>query len=299
MKIDLNFVFLIVICIFILYEFIGRDKTTENFADTTTTSVTPDQIKQMIRDIYLADIDAIRNLSNVATKLSTGGYTTPGNLTVSDTTNTKFVNATGKINIGSNANPKDFPDWLGLSVEHPTTDSHIRLKTKNDDNKNIYLIDRDGNFRLNTHGVGDMFGVNRDGHTYNIHTGDHVHNFIGRGDNPYITLGKEGEWNNKSWYLQNVKNDGTNKIFRIGVHGEGAKLDIDRNGNTYVQGKLFVNGRDVLNEMDNFFNNIAVRKDKKYGIQSSRGGYLSDQGGWKPRPTADNYWEVMKFDQLW
>ncbi len=86
MEINLNLLFLVAIVVFILYEYSNQNKTTENFADTTT-AVTSDQVKQMIREIYLADIDAIRNLSNVATQLSTGGYTIPATLTVSGKTN--------------------------------------------------------------------------------------------------------------------------------------------------------------------------------------------------------------------
>ncbi len=103
MEINLNILFIVAIVIFILYEYFNQNKTTENFADTTT-AVTSDQVKQMIREIYLADIDAIRNLSNVATKLSTGGYTTPGNLTVSGTTNSSAINSGQIIVKGKDGN---------------------------------------------------------------------------------------------------------------------------------------------------------------------------------------------------
>lgn len=228
---NINTILLIVGFLFIFHIYWTKDNK-EHMGEVSG------DIKDVVKQVYLADVEAIRNLSEVSTKLQAGGLTVPSNL-----------NIRGKMNIGSDANSKDFPDWLGLSVEN-AGDSHIRLKTKNDENKNVYLIDRDGNFRINTHGIGDMFGVNRDGHTYNIHTGDHVHHFVGKGDNPYITLSKDGEFNNKSWYLQNVKNDGSNKIFRIGVHAEGPKLDIHRNGNAYVSGQLFAAGRNILGELD-------------------------------------------------
>ena len=183
-------------------------------------------IKEAIKQIYLADTDAIRNLSEVAQKIQADGLTVPAH-----------ANIRGRMNVGSNTNAKDLADYIGLSVENPN-DTHIRLKTKADDNKNTYLINRDGNFRINTHGIGDMFGVNKDGHTFNVCTGEHVHNFIGRGDNPYISLGKEGEWDGKSWYMQNIKNDGVNKIFRIGVHADGSKLDLHKNGNAYFAGDI-------------------------------------------------------------
>jgi len=43
---------------------------------------TTDQIKDAVKLIYLADVDAIRNLSEVATKLQAGGLTMPGQLNI-------------------------------------------------------------------------------------------------------------------------------------------------------------------------------------------------------------------------
>jgi hypothetical protein len=42
-----------------------------------------------------------------------------------------------------------------------------------------------------------------------------------------------------------------------------------------------------------------LHNQQKIGVKSSRGGYLSDQGGWKDRPTADSKWEVMYLDKLY
>ena len=39
-------------------------------------------IKEAVKQVYLADVEAIRNLSEVATKLQAGGYTVAGDLTV-------------------------------------------------------------------------------------------------------------------------------------------------------------------------------------------------------------------------
>lgn len=41
-----------------------------------------------------------------------------------------------------------------------------------------------------------------------------------------------------------------------------------------------------------------VRTDGSYGVQSSRGGYLSDQGGWKSKPTNETMYEVLYFRKL-
>ena len=68
-----------------------------------------------------------------------------------------------------------------------------------------------------------------------------------------------------------------------------------------TKNKLFLGNRDILAELDDLKANI-IRKDKKYGVKSSRGGYLSDQGpagaSWKARPTLPTDFEVMIFDEL-
>ena len=58
-----------------------------------------------------------------------------------------------------------------------------------------------------------------------------------------------------------------------------------------------LSGRNIFAELDDLKAN-SVRKDKKYGIRSARGGYLSDQGGWKPKPPTAGHWEVMYMDEL-
>ena len=180
MKIDL--IFLIILGIVVGYIFVLYK--VESMADVGNT----DQIKAVVKEIYLADVDAIRNLSEVATKLQAGGLTMPG-----------------QLNIISDS-------------------KHIQLKTKNDDTKNIYLTNTDGHFRLNTHGVGDMFGVNKDGHHYIRHTGDHVMHVEGDGINPYISLGKTGTWDKKKLYIQNVDAHTENPTFRVGIHGDSKVL---------------------------------------------------------------------------
>jgi hypothetical protein len=67
--------------------------------------------------------------------------------------------------------------------------------------------------------------------------------------------------------------------------------------NLWARDKVFAANRDILAELDDLKRN-CVRKDRKYGIKSSRGGYLSDQGGWKGRPGSGGDWEVMYMDEL-
>ena len=70
---------------------------------------------------------------------------------------------------------------------------------------------------------------------------------------------------------------------------------------TLKKNKIFVGKRDILKELDDIKENM-IRKDKFYGVKSSKGGYLSDQGIkgalWRARPTLPNDNEVMNFDEL-
>lgn len=70
---------------------------------------------------------------------------------------------------------------------------------------------------------------------------------------------------------------------------------------TLTKNKLFVGKRDILKELDDIKENM-IRKDRFYGVKSSKGGYLSDQGvkgaAWRAKPTLPNDNEVMNFDEL-
>ncbi len=203
MKIDL--VFLIVLGIVVAYIFVLHK--VESMADVGSL----DQIKEAVKQVYLADVEAIRNLSNIASKLTATGLTVPGQLKVADKISTNnldpnnmpdgwggglrifdgyssgtigfgpdgkklnaYMNANGdvrSINLNTDnavinnrflAQSGDFHIPI---IAKSNVDSHIQLTTKNDDNKNVYLINRDGHFRVHHHGVGDILEINRDKNT--------------------------------------------------------------------------------------------------------------------------------------
>lgn len=124
MKIDLIFLIILVLIVayvFALYKI-------ESMGDVST-QLTEEQVKQLIKQIYLADVEAIRNLSNVATQLQAGGLTVPGNLTVQGEINIKDANtkllkgdgnslrvktATGFIDIGSQND-----GWAHIYTDRP------------------------------------------------------------------------------------------------------------------------------------------------------------------------------------
>jgi len=67
---DIYFILIFIILGYLLY----KDRTKKEGFDTTS------DVKAVIGQVYNADIEAIRNLSSIATKLMTGGLTVPGNL---------------------------------------------------------------------------------------------------------------------------------------------------------------------------------------------------------------------------
>ncbi len=96
MKIDLIFLCII---LFVIYHVYMSNKI-ESMADVST------DITEAIKQVYLADVEAIRNLSNVATQLQAGGLTIPGDLTIkgklnviSDITTTGNLSVTGFFNM--------------------------------------------------------------------------------------------------------------------------------------------------------------------------------------------------------
>ena len=94
MKIDLIF---LVVLLLVSYHLYMSNKI-ENMADVSV------DIKEAIKQIYAADVEAIRNLSNVATQLQAGGLTIPGNLTIKGELRTE----SGNFYLGN----KDKDQWI-------------------------------------------------------------------------------------------------------------------------------------------------------------------------------------------
>lgn len=86
-----NLTLFAILSIFIFHLYFKMDCIKESMADT---DISP-QIKDAIKQLYAADVEAIRNLSDVATKLQKEGLTIPGNLTVTGTIVSK-----GDITVG-------------------------------------------------------------------------------------------------------------------------------------------------------------------------------------------------------
>jgi microcystin-dependent protein len=103
-------------------------KQIEKFAD-----VSSDDIKKAVKDVYQADVEAIRNLSNVATKLQKEGLTMPGKLTVQGGANIDGRLYFRNSNASNNAwGPDDSDPYYIEKVRSSQNNNHLRL-TINDD----------------------------------------------------------------------------------------------------------------------------------------------------------------------
>ena len=138
-------IFYTILLIIIMYILAS---TIENFE--TTPAGPTEQIKEAVKQIYLADVESIRNLSAVATNLQKdGGLVTPANMSIR-----------GRLSVGSAADIKT--SLVDLLVENQTAPTTVTLKTKLDDN-NITLTNTEGAFKISNKTGVDLFNINKDG----------------------------------------------------------------------------------------------------------------------------------------
>jgi len=108
-------------------------------------------------------------------------------------------------------------------------------------------------------------------------------------------------YNNQNMTITNITSTGkiTGKDFEsdTGNFKTSLKATKTDSGDLAITGKLIVNGIDVMDALSK-----CTRIDKKYALQSSRGGVLSDQGNAIFKGIndlgADYYWEVLHLVEL-
>ena len=144
-----NIIFNILLLIIIIYIFFTN---VENFQSTGATSGDTDKIKDLVKQVYLADVESIRNLSAVAKKLQEdGGLVTPANMSIR-----------GKVTINSPTDAKSLPANVTMTIDNPT-ETTLRLKTKADDAKNVTLTNNDGNLQMGNPKGADLLNIKSDG----------------------------------------------------------------------------------------------------------------------------------------
>ena len=105
-KNDILLIILTILILYILFEINNLKKSRENFDAATDTA-----INTAVKKIYLADVEAIRLLSNFAIQLSQGGFTVPGNVAISGKTNLQNTTNAKKINLESSEWEIDGVGW--------------------------------------------------------------------------------------------------------------------------------------------------------------------------------------------
>ena len=241
-KYDVYFIIVIILIIYLFYKINKKSDIKENFAvankaiktsggsTTTKTSDGTTDIKTAIKEIYLADVEAIRNLSSIATKLQAGGLTIPGNLSI-----TGNLNVTGVLNI--------LPSGLVIAYTGATDpigwlicDGRAILKTTyanlfsiigvqfGDDGLNFKIPNYTGAFLRGVGGASLALNVAQgdavQNHTHHMHDPGHTH--AGDFDLEQYATQKEFESDNKksaytfvsTWNKRNVdiKSAGTGVV---------------------------------------------------------------------------------------
>ncbi len=74
-----NNIIIALLCLLVFHLYWTKDSNKESMADNQDNA-----IEAAIKRIYKADVEAIRNLANIATKLQAGGLTIPGKITVDE-----------------------------------------------------------------------------------------------------------------------------------------------------------------------------------------------------------------------
>ena len=84
---DIKSIILVILIIFMFHQYWRESNVARSTRQSRSGCKEPmadvsNDIKEAVKQVYLADVEAIRNLSEVATKLQAGGYTVAGDLTV-------------------------------------------------------------------------------------------------------------------------------------------------------------------------------------------------------------------------
>ena len=219
-----NLILFIVIIFLLFHIYYKIDQIKEPMADTDISS----QIKDAVKQIYMIDVEAIRNLSEVANKLQKEGLTIPGNLTVTGNINTNGgitssnINTNGSITLGK-INLSDTENSLRIKNQNGFVD----IGSKNNEWAHIYT-DRP-KFALNKQ-ITDVQADYVDYVKYNPDGGININNFkITTKDKNLIFNNKD---NNKT--IMNMNQNGSVQIYtyngQSGNHLNGAVYWCDDNG---------------------------------------------------------------------
>jgi hypothetical protein len=228
---NIDLIFLFIISAFIGYYYCKIEKNTVD--DNVEGFAAIDDARQAVREIYNADIDAIRNLSTVATKLQAGGLTVPGVMKTNkiNLTNDKWENqheGNGKSYVVS-----DDGNYKKLMLVGNNTGGDVRRVGMWDDVEISRHLQVNGNLRIQGTNFtsGDM--VMNGGNNWLFHTPDNNHRTM------YIAPSKA--YGNEDWNW-------------------GASTEFNPDGSIIVKGNITAGGKNILGELANLQNQINTLK---------------------------------------
>ncbi len=245
-------IFLFVIAAFVGYYMCKSEKFTsveglEGFASI-------DDAKQAVREVYNADIDAIRNLATVATKLQAGGLMVPGVMKTNkiNLTNDKWENQ-HEGNIKSYVVSDDGNYKKLMLVGNDSGGGNVRRVGVWDDLQVSRNLQVDGSVNVNGNINGPSVSTNNP--TWN----GWISGNFGSGVKDRIVIGNlenqatVGSHNNalNAWTPLRLQGDSINMIANNG--------NINASGNINVTGSLTTQGMNIVNEIKAIKAQLATR----------------------------------------
>ena len=239
---NIDLIFLFVIAAFVGYYMCKSEKFTS--VDTVEGFSAINDARQAVREVYNADIDAIRNLSTVATRLQAGGLTIPGTLKV---TAGQTIEGLGRLHMNG-------PELLYILNKNGMV-----IGKEWGGNGNLQV---QGNLQVNENINGPSISTNNP--TWN----GWISGNFGSGTKDRVVIGNHleqatvGAHSNdlKLWRPLRLQGDSINMIANNG--------NINASGNINVTGSLTAQGMNIVNEINALKNEVhvlktnAVMKDK-------------------------------------
>ena len=260
---------IIIIGLVLFFHLYLKQSNIEKMADTPNI----DQIKEVIKQVYLADIESIRNLSEIANKLQAGGLAVPGNLIMK-----------GPIITDHDIAHPDTKDGAIYRAEGQLTvasDDLIRFRSSTKKANTIEMNVNDGS--INTTGPinsnGSIYGSN-----LNVANKIIVNSNI-QGPNGQMRLSDQGIIfggpNNDKEQNSGQISAGLHIPNSLNIVGMSAdkghvsrRIDMWAEGGLNVYGSLNVNNRNILAELDRL--NARLPDNNTLDLEGGRIVYRND-----------------------
>jgi len=288
-KNNLNNILIFIIILLFMYcinEINKMKKINEQF--TTSLSTTDDAIKTAVKQIYLADVEAIRILSNFAIQLTQGGTTVPGNVTFNENitisgslkTNTISPSSSSIVNINGDATFKNSITCNSIK----TNDVYLNLNDNNSKNYGMF-------FNAYVNAIGQTINDTGDRDQCNVSINSW------NGLQFTNTCAADGGYGSKIWFSLRSGTMNSRKL-NI-VDGTDYQPEIILNGdNGEITCKGMVNSKPTAVNIDPNYSAIIFNNDanqlNKWIIRADNSNSLNFQG-WNT--TTNNWNNILSVNQ--